>query len=322
MDIFFFEAFEEEEALLKSYLPKGVQAGFTKLTIQEYGAEHPPAPLISVRVQSIIPPEWGGLLLGIHSRSTGYEHLQRYLAGSGSKAQCGYLPLYCHRAVAEHALMLWMALLRKLPRQQKQFGVFKRDNITGWECEGKNLLVVGVGNIGYQVVKIGKGMGMQVSCVDVEQKFPDEHYVDIDEGMSQADVIVCAMDLNKTNYAYFTEERFAQTKPGAIFVNVSRGEISPSQVLLKLVQSGHLGGVGMDAFNKEEYLAVSLRQNQPSKDPEVRATLALMEYDQVICTPHNAFNTEESTDRKAEQSVEQLVHFLQKGTFKWPIPAE
>lgn len=305
---------------MKKYLGSGVKAGFTNLTIQEYGAENPPAEVISTRVQSVIPPGWASQLKAIHSRSTGFEHLQRYIKNTGSKAACGYLPLYCHRAVAEQALLLWMALLRKLPRQARQFENFNRDGITGFECEGKTLLVVGVGNIGYQIVKIGKGMGMNVLCVDLEEKFPEETYVSVEEGLPLADVVVCAMNLTRNNFGYFDEPLLHKARPGVVFVNISRGEISHSTVLLKLLKEGHLGGVGLDAFHREEVLAVSLRQNQPSEDPEVKATLELMKHENVIFTPHNAFNTAESTDRKAEQSVRQVEAFLQNGEFIWPVP--
>ena len=56
-------------------------------------------------------------------------------------------------------MLLWTALLRNLPGQSENFASFNRDGLTGWECEDKTLLVVGVGNIGYEVVKIGQGLG-------------------------------------------------------------------------------------------------------------------------------------------------------------------
>ena len=319
-DIFFYEAFEEEQRLLKHYLPNNIQAGYTKLTIQEYGADIPPARIISTRVQSILPESWFDEVDGFLTRSTGYEHLHRYMKKYNKRVPAGHLPIYCHRAVAEHALMLWMSLLRRLPKQQQQMNTFNRDNITGSECQNKKLLVVGVGNIGSQIVQIGKGLQMNVRCVDLIHKFPEETYVEIEEGIKTADIIVCAMNLNETNFGYFNENLLRKVKPGVIFVNVSRGEISHSEILLKLVKEEHLGAVGLDTFHKEEHLAVALRNQEKSEDPEIQATLELMKLSNVICTPHNAFNTEESTDRKASQSVEQTIHFLEHGTFKWPIP--
>ena len=131
MDVFFYEAFEEEEKAIRHYLPADIQAGFSWKTIQEYGNPLPAAPLISIRTQSVIPLEWASKLSGILTRSTGYDHLTTYQKECGKSVQCGYLPLYCNRAVAEQAMLMWMAILRKLPQQVQNFATFYRDGITG-----------------------------------------------------------------------------------------------------------------------------------------------------------------------------------------------
>jgi len=56
------------------------------------------------------------------------------------------------------------------------------------------------------------------------------------------------------------------------------------------------------------------------KDELIKATLKLAEYPNVLLTPHNAFNTMESVERKAEQSVIQVEHYLKYANFKWTIP--
>ena len=78
MDIFFFEAFEEEQAALKKYNAGEFDAGYTWKTIQEYNTNEPPADIISVRTQSKIPAEWAGKLKAILTRSTGFDHLTAY----------------------------------------------------------------------------------------------------------------------------------------------------------------------------------------------------------------------------------------------------
>ncbi len=320
MDVFFYEAFEEEAEALRHYLPAGIEAGYTWKTIQEYGADTPPAPLISVRTQSLLPLEWSDSLSGILSRSTGYDHLTAFKKAASHLVQGGYLPLYCHRAVAEQALLLWLSLMRKLPQQMAQFHTFHRDGITGLETEKKTLLVVGVGHIGGEVVKIGHGLGMEVLCVDLIKKLPEENYVSIEEGLPQADVVVCAMNLTEENPGYFTYDLLKKTRKGTFFVNISRGELSPAIDLLQLMQEEHLGGVALDAYNHEKELAGALREGRNSHDPEVQALLALSKLPTVICTPHNAFNTIEGVDRKAAQSVEQVVAWKETGKFKWPSP--
>src|ERR1700722_13409825 len=103
MDVYFYEAFEEEVAALRRYLPAKLSAGFSDKTIQETGNWEPEETLFSIRLKSVVPPAWAVKLLGIVSRTTGYYHLL------GQKIPCGYLPLYCSRAVAEQAILLVMA---------------------------------------------------------------------------------------------------------------------------------------------------------------------------------------------------------------------
>lgn len=319
-DVYFYEVFEEEAEALRSLLPPSLTAGFTGQTIQERGDTAPPARLISIRTQSEVPPAWAGQIGGLLGRTTGFDHLKAYREQAGTRLPCGYLPTYCARAVAEQALLLWMALLRRLPRQTAHFARFDRDGLTGRECEGKNLLVVGVGNIGLEVARIGTGLGMRVQGVDLVPRHASVHYVAPEEGLPQADVIVCAMNLTPSSRGYFRYERLATLRPGAVFVNIARGEMSPAPDLLRALDEGRLGGVALDVYDRESVLAVSLRAGRPSDDPAVRAVLELARRPNVILTPHNAFNTVEAVDRKARQSIQQVQHFLAHGAFLWPVP--
>lgn len=319
-DVYFYEAFAEEAEALRRMLPASVDAGYTDATVQEARHAEPPARLISVRTQSQIPLAWAPLLDAILSRSTGFDHLAAYAKAADRPLALGYLPLYCHRAVAEQAMLLWMALLRGLPRQMRQFHRFHRDGLTGAECEGRTLVVVGVGNIGHETCRIGRGLGMRVLGVDCDPRHVDVEYATIDAALSQADVLVCAMDLNPTNPGYFDAAKWRRVKPGCVFVNISRGELSPASALVEALDGGQLRGVGMDVYNHEAELAVALRTNRPSIDPEVQATLALARRDDCICTPHNAFNSNEAVERKSDHSVQQIVAFLKSGKFLWPAP--
>ncbi len=320
-EIFFFEAFAEEHAALAKYAAGRLQAQYTWKSIQEWGdAPEPPAPIISVRTQSLLPPRWAGKLQAILTRSTGYDHLLRYQAKVENCPACGYLPLYCHRAVAEQALMLWMALLRKLPCQMRQFKTFNRDGLTGKEALAKKLLVLGVGKIGGEIVNIGRGLGMEVRGVDPVQKCSDLDYVSFAEGAAWADVVAVAMSLNDSNYRYFTAERLALLRPGALLVNVARGEFTPLAELAAALRTGQLGGIGLDVFEDETSLGPQLRGE---KAGAVDTALAeLQKSDRVILTPHNAFNTAEAVERKAEQSIQQIETWLKTGKFLWPINAE
>jgi D-lactate dehydrogenase len=320
-DVYFYEAFQEEADALRSLLPASISADYTDATIQESGHAAPPARLISIRTQSQIPLTWAPQLDAILSRSTGYDHLATYAADTKMPLALGYLPHYCHRAVAEQAMLMWMALLRRLPRQMEQFRTFHRDGITGRECAGRTLVVVGVGQIGHEVCVIGRALGMRVIGVDLDPRHADVEYTDVAAALPQADVLVSAMDLNRENEGYFDIAKWRRVKSGAVFVNISRGELSPSTTLLAALEAGQLSGVGLDVFDHEAKLAISLRTCTPIDDLEVTATLALAQRDDCILTPHNAFNTAEAVHRKSEHSVQQILAFRVGGKFLWPVPA-
>ncbi len=319
-DVYFYEAFQEEAAELRHRLPPRYTAAYTEKTIQEAGHSTAPAKIVSVRTQSQIPLDWARQVAAILSRSTGYDHLRAYASKVPHAPALGYLPLYCHRAVAEQAMLLWMALLRRLPKQLRQFTTFHRDGLTGSECQGRTLVVVGVGNIGQEVIKIGRGLGMRVIGVDLDRRYAELEYLDIDSALPQADVLVCAMDLTAQNHGYFDRSKWQRIRRGALFINISRGELSPASALLAALEAGQLGGVGLDVYDKESLLAGALRSGQTVDDPEVRATLTLAQREDCICTPHNAFNSVEAVGRKSDHSVQQIVAFLDRGEFLWPVP--
>ncbi|RLD10747.1 MAG: hydroxyacid dehydrogenase [Chlamydiae bacterium] len=327
--IFFYEAFEEEAEALKRYLPKNISADFSWKTIQETVHENPPAKIISIRTQSTIPVDWADKFDAIITRSTGYDHITDYIKLTGSKISAGYLPLYCNRSVAEQALLLLLALSRKLSTQISQFSSFHRNGLTGMEIAKKNIAIVGVGNIGYEMVKIARGLDMNVLAVDIVKKYDDVNYFSPEEAIRQADIIVCAMNLTSDNTAYFNYETLKKAKKGVLFINIARGEFSPAADLLKLIEENHLGGVALDVYDSEKPLAIALRKNKiddimnvedPLRRKKVKAILALFKKNNVIFTPHNAFNTKESVERKSEQTIEQLINYKSTGEFIWPVP--
>jgi D-lactate dehydrogenase len=215
-----------------------------------------------------------------------------------------------------------MALLRKLPAQVRQLSDFNRDGLTGGECPGRTLLVAGVGNIGIEICRLGEALGMEVLGSDIVEKHPGVRYVGMDEGIARADVIACAMSLNRGNRGIFSFGKLAGAKPGTVFVNIARGELSPLQGLMRLLDEGILGGVGLDVYEDEGELAVDLRRGAPAQGTPAGLLLDLSRRDNVILTPHNAFNTIEAVERKSAQSVEQALSFLSTGKFIWEVPGE
>ena len=291
-DVVFCEVFSEEESILRELLPNSINAYFTKKTFQEENVE---GKLLCIRTQSKVP-EYSNVI----SRSTGINHLDNH---KGIKTN---IPNYSTTAVAEHAIMLMMCLLKNLKKQLNNVKSFDRDNLTGRECLNKTVLIAGVGKIGYEISKICKAFGMNVIGVDIFKNYGDINYMDINEGIPKSDVIICSMNLNN-NEGYFNYNLLKNSKKRAIFVNVSRGEISPMSDILKLLDENHLGGVALDVFSDESNLYVSGGNDNVFQD--------LLKRDNVLFTPHNAFNSEEALRRKCEYTVKYVVEFLENEKF-------
>ena len=219
--------------------------------------------------------------------------------------------------MAEQALLLWMALLRRLPVQMRHFHDFNRDGLTGREAYGKHLLVVGVGRIGSEIVRLGQGLGMVVRGVDPVRRLDELEYVSYEDGAGWADIVAVAMNLNAGNYGYFNAQRLGMLRPGTLLVNVARGEFTPLAELAAALQSGLLGGIGLDVYEDESRLGPQLRGEKAGAVDT--ALVELQKSDRVILTPHNAFNTAEAVERKAEQSIQQIEAFLSQGRFLWPV---
>jgi len=336
----FYEAFAEEACELRQALaaqgdapgaPREDEILFTPATIQEAGHPLPPAPVISIRTQSRIPAAWAPRLGGIITRSTGHDHVNAYLDEVGVPVPAAYLPEYAARAVAEQAMLLWTALLRRLPRQQRSLAKFARDGLTGRELRGRRLTVVGVGRIGGEIVALGHALGMDVAGVDLVERpeLAAAHglrYLPLAAAVASAEILVAALPLTPLTRRMLPHDRLRHLPPGAVLVNVGRGEVTPSEDLLRLLDEGILAGVGLDVYDHEPELAAVLRDGaDPASLPDeaqasVAAILRLMDDPRAILMPHNAFNTAEAVVRKSRETVANLCRFLAAGAFLTPVP--
>jgi D-lactate dehydrogenase len=136
----------------------------------------------------------------------------------------------------------------------------------------------------------------------------------MDEGLAWAEIIMCAMNLDEGQrrlfFSYETLKRARRS--GVVFVNVARGELSPTNDLIRSLDEGHLGALALDVYENEGALAVALRSG--------KSAFPLLGRPNVILTPHNAFNTTEAVERKAQQTAQQIGHFQKHGTFLWSPP--
>jgi len=318
LNINFYEVFKEEREALKKALPSDVDVQYFSETIQELKG-HQSAPLISIRTQSHVPSDWDGKVKAILSRSQGYDHLLKIKETFKSDIALGYLGSYCSRAVAEHVITVMFGLLKKLKSQINHFDDFNRDHLTGVQCLDKNALVVGVGDIGSEIANLLKGIQMNVKGVDIDKKVSNLDYVSLALGIAWADVIICALPLTEQTRGMLNFELLKEAKPSAILINISRGEITPMNDLKRLISENLLAGLALDVYENEKQLANGLRSKEQGLDEIVEIVGQLKDKENVIFTPHNAFNTDESTKNKAKLSADAFKQFLSHQSFPHQI---
>jgi phosphoglycerate dehydrogenase-like enzyme len=161
--------------------------------------------------------------------------------------------------IAEHTFALVGVLARNFVpvfRNQQQ-GKWDRSVMQGVrDLHGRTLAVVGLGNIGRAVARLGRAYGMRVvGCRRTDARTPDVDHVyprgQLRAMLAEADVVVVAAPLTAATGGMLGPEEFAALKPGALFVNVSRGAVADEAALLEALHSGRVAAAGLDAFAGE-----------------------------------------------------------------------
>ena len=164
--------------------------------------------------------------------------------------------------IGEHAIALLLGLTRNLPMFARTMpeGAWRRDlarESRMTSVQGKTMLVVGLGGIGKQAALRAKGLGMRVVATRNSSREGPSYvdYVGLADELhtlaGEADVIVNALPLTPETEGLFDEAFFAQTKPGSLFINVGRGGTVVTNDLVAALDTGHLGGAGLDVTAPE-----------------------------------------------------------------------
>jgi D-3-phosphoglycerate dehydrogenase len=191
------------------------------------------------------------------------------------------------RSVVELAVAEIIALTRRLTEKNTGMhaGVWDKAAEGSHEVRGRNLGIVGYGNIGTQLSVLAENLGMHVYFYDTADKLAlgnARHCDTLDELLSVADVVTLHVDGRPGNSGFFGEEQFAKMRPGSLFLNLSRGFVIDHAALRAHLASGHLAGAAVDVFPKE---------------PKGRGDEFVSELrglPNVILTPHIGGSTEEA----------------------------
>jgi D-3-phosphoglycerate dehydrogenase len=202
---------------------------------------------------------------------------------------------YGDTAVAEHTIALMFACARDLAKMDREVRGGTWRPAEGVQLLGKTLGVIGLGGIGSEVVRIARGIGMNVIAWNRTPK-PDAgvKQVDINTLLAQSDVVSLNLTLGDETRSFLSRERIARMKKGAILVNTARGALVDEDALIEALTSGHIRAAGLDVFHAEP-----LRPDHP---------LASMR--NVTITAHAAFRTLEASEtllRRAIDITKQIV---------------
>ena len=184
-------------------------------------------------------------------------------------------------ATADMTFALLLAYARSVPALDRRIREGKWTEILvgpldGMLLSGKTLGIVGFGKIGRAVAKRAEAFGMNVLFYDPVFQV-EERFRPLDGLLAAADIVSVHVPLTVETYHLFDEARFRQMKEGAVLINVSRGPVVHEEALIAALESGCLGGAGIDVF-----------ENEPN------VPMALRKLDNVVLSPHLGGCTRES----------------------------
>ncbi|MCU0295056.1 MAG: phosphoglycerate dehydrogenase, partial [Candidatus Nanopelagicales bacterium] len=157
------------------------------------------------------------------------------------------------RSVVELALAEIIALTRGLAEKNQMMhdGVWDKSAAGAHEVRGRNLGIVGYGNIGAQLSVLAEALGMNVYFYDAVDKLAlgnARRCSSLNELLTVSDVVTLHVDGRKGNAGLFGRAQFAAMKQGAVFLNLSRGFVIDTACLREFLDSGHLAGAAVDVF--------------------------------------------------------------------------
>jgi D-3-phosphoglycerate dehydrogenase / 2-oxoglutarate reductase len=225
-------------------------------------------------------------------------------AATAQGVLAAYTPDGPTECTAEHAVGLMFAVAKcivKADRYMRENRPYARSELRGTELLGQTLGVVGYGRIGRRVTEMcALGIRMDVLIYDpflaqTPELPPNVTRVDsLEELLTRADFITLHTPLFPETHHLIGEAQLRMMKPTAILVNASRGPIIDEPALIRVLQEGHLAGVGLDVFDPEP--------------PESDNPLLRME--NVVVTPHSAANTIQGSYRMSSSVVDQILQVL------------
>lgn len=206
---------------------------------------------------------------------------------------------YCDDAVAELAVGLALDCLRNITACNEAVNCgLGKGSLAGNELAGRTVGLIGTGAIGCRTAELFKAfrcrlIGYNRSVRPRAQELGIE-LMPLDEVMKQADIISIHTPLTPATKGLIGKKEIGLMKPGAILINTARGPVVDTDALAEALRAGKIKA-GVDVYEK---------------DPPLPADHPLLGAPNLVCTPHVAFDTRESIDRRAEMAFENVSAWL------------
>lgn len=325
MKIAFFEIEDWEGEYIKERLATGSEISFFagKLKL-ENATEAKDADVVSIFTGSKISAELLGNLPNlklIATRTTGFDHIDLEAARARNIMVCS-VPSYGENTVAEFAFGLLLNVSRKICKASdriRETGSYSLEGLRGFDLKGKTIGVVGTGHIGQRVIKIAGGFDMNILAFDAypNQALQEQlgfKYVPFTELLRSSDVITIHVPYLPSTHHLINKNNISGIKKGAVLINTARGAIVETEALVQALRDGILGGAGLDVLEEEGPMddELDFLINGHPNEENMRVILennALVDMENVVITPHNAFNTKEALLRILDTTAENIAKF-------------
>ncbi|TDS15342.1 D-3-phosphoglycerate dehydrogenase [Maribacter caenipelagi] len=209
------------------------------------------------------------------------------------------------RSVVELAIGEIIMLMRSVFDRSREIheGQWQKTAAGSREVRGKNLGIVGYGNIGKQLSVLAEAMGMRVYYYDVDDKLALGNAVKcntLEDLLNVSDVVTLHIDDNKANKNFIGEREIKQMKKGAMLINLSRGFVVDIDALAEGLKDGHIGGAAIDVYPDE-----------PASNGDFHTKL--QGFANVILTPHVGGSTEEAQRDIADFVPNKIMDYINSG---------
>ena len=211
-------------------------------------------------------------------------------------------------SVAEHTLTLALMLLKRIGYANRRMieGAWTQEELlnVAAEVHGKTWGVIGLGRIGREVASRAKAMGAAVVYTDLARLSEEQEqklgvsYLPLQRLLTESDVVSIHVPLTSVTRGMMGEKEFRLMKSYAVFVNVSRGELTDESALARAVDQGWIGGAGVDVFSSEPI------------HPENPLLIAAKDGANLVLTPHMAGATNDARLRIVQTTVENVVRVV------------